>query len=51
MMLKEEELGGEIGQVLAGEVPGRTAEDQITIFDATGLNALDLITAKIAMEA
>ncbi len=50
-MIKEEELGGEIGQVLAGEVPGRTAEDQITIFDATGLSALDLITAKIALEA
>ncbi|MBQ1690842.1 MAG: ornithine cyclodeaminase family protein, partial [Firmicutes bacterium] len=49
--IKEEELGGEIGQVLAGETEGRTAPDQITIFDATGLSALDLITAKIALEA
>ena len=50
-MISEEELGGEIGQVLTGEVAGRTSDDQITIFDATGLSALDLITAKIALEA
>ena len=50
-MIGEEELGGEIGQVLTGEVAGRTSDDQITIFDATGLSALDLITAKIALEA
>lgn len=50
-MISEEELGGEIGQVLTGDVAGRTSDDQITIFDATGLSALDLITAKIALEA
>ncbi len=50
-MISEEDLGGEIGQVLTGEVAGRTSDDQITIFDATGLSALDLITAKIALEA
>ena len=49
--ITEEELGGEIGQVLTGEVEGRTSDDQITIFDATGLSALDLITAKIAFDA
>lgn len=49
--IAEDELGGEIGQVLTGEVPGRTSEDQITIFDATGLSALDLITVKKALEA
>ncbi|MBR4427441.1 MAG: hypothetical protein IKS77_07025 [Spirochaetales bacterium] len=37
--------------MLTGEVEGRTSEDQITIFDATGISALDLITAKIALEA
>ena len=35
-MISEEELGGEIGQVLTGDVAGRTSDDQITIFDATG---------------
>ncbi len=47
----EAELGGEIGQVLTGEVKGRENPEQITIFDATGISALDLITAKIALEA
>ncbi len=50
-MIAEDELAGEIGQVLTGEVQGRTSDDQITIFDATGISALDLITAKIALEA
>ena len=49
--ISEAELGGEIGQVLTGEVKGRENPEQITIFDATGISALDLITAKIALEA
>ena len=49
--IAEAELGGEIGHVLTGEVTGRENDEQITIFDATGISALDLITAKIALEA
>ena len=50
-MIREDELMGEIGQVLKGEIEGRTSDKEITIFDATGISALDLITAKIALEA
>ena len=49
--IRKEELMGEIGQLLKGEIEGRTSDEEITIFDATGISALDLITAKIALEA
>lgn len=49
--IREDELMGEIGQLLKGEIRGRENDEEITIFDATGLSALDLITAKIALEA
>ncbi len=48
--IREEDLMGEIGQVLSGKITGRMSADDITIFDATGLAALDLITAGIAVE-
>lgn len=48
-IIKEDDVAGEIGQVLAGAVEGRTSQDEITIFDATGLALLDLITAKTAI--
>lgn len=38
-----------LGAVLAGSVPGRTSEDEITIFDSTGLAIHDVITADIAV--
>ena len=34
----------EIGAVIVGAVPGRTADDQITVFDSTGLSLQDLAT-------
>jgi ornithine cyclodeaminase/alanine dehydrogenase len=36
----------EIGKVIKGENPGRLSEDEITLFDASGLAAQDLITAR-----
>ena len=50
-MIGEDQLMGEIGQLLKGQIEGRTSDEEITIFDATGISALDLITAKIALEA
>ena len=41
---------GEIGQVLLGEIAGRRSGEEITIFDATGLAALDLVTGKRAVD-
>ncbi|MHC1722941.1 MAG: ornithine cyclodeaminase family protein [Aminipila sp.] len=41
---------GELGQVLEGQVEGRKNDYDITIFDATGIALLDLVTAKIAID-
>lgn len=50
-IIKEENFAGEIGQALNGDIPGRTSDQEITIFDATGLAALDMATAKIAIDS
>lgn len=40
------DVAGELGQLIAGTLPGREADDDTTIFDATGLALLDLAVAK-----
>jgi ornithine cyclodeaminase/alanine dehydrogenase-like protein (mu-crystallin family) len=40
-----------IGAVLAGTAPGRTAVDEITMFDSTGLAIQDLAIALAALDA
>ena len=40
----------EIGRVVSGEHPGRISEEEITLFDSTGIAIQDLITAKTAIE-
>ena len=49
-IIEKGDIAGEIGQVLSGEKEGRTSEEDITIFDATGIALLDLITAREAIE-
>lgn len=41
---------GEIGEIVAGAKPGRVSEDEITVFDSTGLAIQDVITAWRAYE-
>jgi alanine dehydrogenase len=41
----------ELGKVLAGDAPGRQHEDDITLFDSTGLAIQDLAIALAAMES
>lgn len=41
----------ELGAVLAGEAPGRSASDAVTMFDSTGLAIQDLAVAGAALEA
>ena len=42
----------EIGAVIAGDTPGRTSDDEITVFDSTGLSLQDLATiARIVSRA
>lgn len=40
----------QIGRVVIGERPGRTAPDEVTIFDGTGVALQDLAVAAIALE-
>lgn len=49
-ILRKEDIAGEIGDIIAGRVIGRENNDQITIFDATGIALLDLATAKLALD-
>ena len=39
-----------LGDVLAGDAEGRTSEDQITMFDSTGLAIQDLSLARTVFE-
>lgn len=41
----------QLGDVLAGDAVGRTREDEITLFDSTGLAIQDLAIARAAVEA
>lgn len=50
-IISPETVAGEIGQVLTGQKPGRLTPEDITVFDATGLAALDLVTAKAAVKS
>ena len=38
----------ELGEVVAGKIPGRTAANEITIFKSLGLAAEDLVAAHLA---
>jgi alanine dehydrogenase len=40
----------ELGAVLAGDAPGRQSDDEITVFDSTGLAIQDLAIALAALE-
>lgn len=44
-VIKEGDIYGEIGQLLAGEKPLRESDDEITIFDTTGMGIQDNVTA------
>lgn len=46
-VLKPEEIYGQIGEIIAGIKPGRTNDDEITIFDSTGLAIQDVATGTI----
>ncbi|GAA0732678.1 ornithine cyclodeaminase family protein [Clostridium oceanicum] len=49
-MISDKDIAGEIGDLILGKVEGRTSEDQITIFDATGMALLDIAIAKIVLQ-
>jgi len=49
-ILKEENIYASIGEIVAGLKPGRTDEQEITVFDSTGLAIQDIAVAKMLYE-
>lgn len=49
-ILSEDDISGTLGQVIIGKVPGRIKDDEITIFDSTGLSVQDMATASLVYE-
>ena len=45
----DEHIAGELGEVLGGRAPGRTAPDQITIFKSLGIAVEDLAAAHVIL--
>jgi ornithine cyclodeaminase/alanine dehydrogenase-like protein (mu-crystallin family) len=48
-VIGDEHILGEIGEVLEGEAPGRTAPEQITIFKSLGIAVEDLAAAHLVL--
>ena len=42
---------GELGELINGKTPGRTSDDELTIFKTTGSAVLDIVTARRIYEA
>ena len=49
-VITEADIYGDIGEIVAGLKPGRVSDDEITVFDTTGLAIQDVITAWRAYE-
>ena len=49
-IITAENIVSEIGAVIKGDVEGRQSDDQITIYDSTGIALQDLITADYAIK-
>ncbi|MGA9139262.1 MAG: ornithine cyclodeaminase family protein [Methanocella sp.] len=48
--LTEKMLAGTLGEVIAGISPGRTNDQEITVFDSTGLSIQDMAVAHLVYE-
>ena len=49
-LLTEDEVAGEIGKVIAGQLEGRQSDDQVTVFDSTGIALQDSATVPLEYE-
>jgi alanine dehydrogenase len=49
-LISESDVAGEIGQVVAGKLEGRTSDDEITVFDSTGIALQDSATVPLEYE-
>ena len=46
-LIKESDIAGEIGEVITGKKKGRTSDDEITLFDSTGIALQDSATVPL----
>ncbi|WP_265109239.1 ornithine cyclodeaminase family protein [Halosolutus halophilus] len=49
-VLTDDDIYGEIGQLVVGDLSGRDAETGVTVFDSTGLAIQDVAAARVAYE-
>ncbi len=49
-LITEEDVAGEIGKVIGGELEGRQSDDQVTVFDSTGIALQDSATVPLEYE-
>lgn len=49
-LITEADVAGEIGKVVCGELQGRQSDDQITVFDSTGIALQDSATVPLEYE-
>nr|WP_217920456.1 ornithine cyclodeaminase family protein [Halolamina sp. CBA1230] len=49
-VLDDDDLYGEIGEIVVGDKAGRTTEDGVTVFDSTGLAIQDVAAAHVVYE-
>lgn len=49
-MMAESDIHGEIGQIAAGDIPGRESNSEVTFFKSVGLAVQDIACASLALE-
>jgi ornithine cyclodeaminase/alanine dehydrogenase-like protein (mu-crystallin family) len=49
-LIAESDVAGEIGKVICGELEGRQSDEQITVFDSTGIALQDSATVPLEYE-
>jgi alanine dehydrogenase len=49
-LISESDLAGEIGQLVAGRLDGRTSAEEVTVFDSTGIALQDSATVPLEYE-
>jgi len=49
-LMRKEDIYAELSEIVAGRKPGRTSEDEITIFDSTGVAIEDAAAATLVYE-
>ena len=48
--ITEDDIAGEVGKVICGELVGRESDDQVTVFDSTGIALQDSATVPLEYE-